>query len=40
VLGGAATLVVTGTWMKLFPVLSRMDRFPHHEAEEAARKVG
>jgi uncharacterized membrane protein len=21
---------VTGTWMKLFPVLSRMDRFPHH----------
>jgi MFS family permease len=40
VLGGAATLVVTGTWMKLFPVLSRMDRFPHHEAEEAARKAG
>jgi MFS family permease len=36
-LGGAATLVVTGTWMKLFPVLSRMDRFPHHEAEEAAK---
>jgi MFS family permease len=44
VFGGAATLVVTGTWMKLFPVLSRMDRFPHHEAEkaaeEAARKAG
>ena len=40
VLGGAATLVVTGTWMKLFPVLSRMDRFPHHEDEEAARKAG
>jgi MFS family permease len=38
--GGAATLVVTGTWMKLFPVLSRMDRFPHHEAEVAARKAG
>jgi MFS family permease len=38
--GGVATLVVTGTWMKLFPVLSRMDRFPHHEAEEAARKAG
>jgi hypothetical protein len=37
---GVATLVVTGTWMKLFPVLSRMDRFPHHEAEEAARKAG
>jgi MFS family permease len=36
-LGGVATLVVTGTWMKLFPVLSRMDRFPHHEAEEAAK---
>ncbi|WLI90061.1 MFS transporter [Massilia sp. R2A-15] len=29
-LGGAATLVVTGTWALLFPVLSRMDRFPHH----------
>ncbi len=39
VFGGAATLVVTGTWMKLFPVLSRMDRFPHHEAEVAARKA-
>jgi MFS family permease len=37
VFGGVATLVVTGTWMKLFPVLSRMDRFPHHAAEEAAR---
>ena len=35
--GGAATLVVTGTWMKLFPVLSKMDRFPHHEAERAAK---
>ncbi len=33
--GGAVTLLVTGTWMKLFPVLSRMDRFPHHEAEKA-----
>jgi MFS family permease len=39
-LGGAATLAVTATWMKLFPVLSRMDRFPHHEAEVAARKAG
>lgn len=37
IFGGVATLVVTATWMKLFPVLSRMDRFPHHEAEEAAR---
>jgi MFS family permease len=40
VFGGAATLLVTGTWMKLFPVLSRMDRFPHHAAEDAARKAG
>jgi len=40
VIGGAATLAVTGIWMKLFPVLSRMDRFPHHAAEEAARKAG
>jgi MFS family permease len=36
-LGGAATLAVTGIWSLLFPVLSRMDRFPHHEKEEAAR---
>jgi MFS family permease len=27
--GGAATLAVTGAWALLFPVLSRMDRFPH-----------
>jgi MFS family permease len=31
VFGGVATLVVTGLWAVLFPVLSRMDRFPHHE---------
>jgi len=36
-LGGAATLVVTGLWTVLFPVLSKMDRFPHHEAEEKSR---
>ncbi|MCU6498671.1 MFS transporter [Rugamonas sp. A1-17] len=29
--GGAATLAVTGIWSVLFPVLSRMDRFPHEE---------
>jgi MFS family permease len=29
-LGGAATLAVTGIWARAFPVLSRMDRFPHH----------
>jgi len=29
--GGAATLAVTGLWAVLFPVLSRMDRFPHEE---------
>jgi MFS family permease len=33
-LGGAATLAVTGLWAVLFPVLSKMDRFPHHEKEE------
>jgi MFS family permease len=36
-LGGAATLAVTGIWSMLFPVLSRMDRFPHHAQEDAAR---
>ncbi|MCL6483415.1 MAG: MFS transporter, partial [Janthinobacterium lividum] len=35
--GGAATLAVTGIWAVLFPVLSRMDRFPHDEKEAAAR---
>lgn len=38
VFGGAATLVVTGLWARLFPVLSRMDRFPHHEAEARAQQ--
>ena len=33
--GGAATLVVTGVWALMFPVLSRMNRFPHHEKEAA-----
>ena len=32
-LGGAATLAVTGLWAVLFPVLSKMDRFPHHKDE-------
>lgn len=31
VLGGVATLVVTVVWMRRFPVLARMDRFPHAE---------
>jgi MFS family permease len=28
VVGGAATIVVAGVWMALFPVLRRLDRFP------------
>jgi MFS family permease len=36
-LGGAATLAVTAIWALKFPVLSRMDRFPHYEKEEAAQ---
>jgi MFS family permease len=39
-LGGAATLAVTGIWTVLFPVLSKMDRFPHLEHEHAGAKVG
>lgn len=31
-IGGVATLVVTGTWMSLFPVLRRMNHFPHANA--------
>jgi MFS family permease len=36
--GGAATLAVTAVWIVKFPVLSRMDHFPHHAAahEKAA----
>ena len=33
-LGGAATIAVTGIWAWLFPVLSKMDRFPHHDNEK------
>lgn len=36
VFGGVATLAVTGLWSVLFPVLSRMDRFPHAEREAQA----
>jgi hypothetical protein len=36
-LGGVATMAVTALWAWRFPVLSRMDRFPHH-APEVARK--
>ena len=35
--GGAATLAVTGAWSVLFPVLSRMDRFPHADKAQAVR---
>jgi hypothetical protein len=34
VVGGVATLVVTGLWMRLFPVLRDLDEFP----EAAARR--
>ncbi len=36
VIGGVATLVVTGAWMWLFPVLRHLDRFPHAAAEDPA----
>lgn len=41
VLGGVATLAVTGIWARLFPILSGMDRFPTRahepvESQEAA----
>ena len=37
--GGAATLAVTAIWIVKFPVLSKMDRFPHHEKEMQARSA-
>ena len=39
IFGGAATIAVTATWALAFPVLSRMDRFPHHEKELADRRA-
>jgi MFS family permease len=39
IFGGVATLFVTGLWIKLFPVLSRMDRFPHQEQEKTAQQA-
>ena len=37
--GGTATLVVAAGWALGFPVLSRMDRFPHHAKELAAKAI-
>jgi MFS family permease len=34
-IGGAATIVVTGVWARLFPVLSRLDEFPSPVLAEA-----
>ncbi len=36
ILGGVATLAVTGIWAWRFPVLSRMDRFPKLQRQEDA----
>lgn len=37
--GGAATLAVTAAWSLFFPVLSRMDRFPHVDGEAEPDKA-
>lgn len=34
VIGGTATLIVTGLWMKFFPQLSQMDKLPDHYKKE------
>jgi len=36
VLGGAATIAITALWMRLFPALRRMDRFPGTDAASPA----
>jgi MFS family permease len=36
VVGGAATLAVAGAWVRIFPVLRRLDRFPQPRPEVAA----
>ena len=33
-IGGVATLAVTGAWMWLFPVLRHLDRFPQAAERE------
>ncbi|AUX29408.1 MULTISPECIES: MFS transporter [Sorangium] len=41
-LGGGATVVVAALWALAFPVLSRMDRFPHakRDTEESEARAG
>ncbi|WP_438008658.1 MFS transporter [Sorangium sp. So ce321] len=41
-IGGSATVIVAALWALGFPVLSRMDRFPHakREDEESAERPG
>ncbi|WP_437624546.1 MFS transporter [Sorangium sp. So ce1151] len=41
-IGGSATVIVAALWALGFPVLSRMDRFPHakREHEESAERPG
>jgi hypothetical protein len=36
VVGGAATIVVAGLWLKLFPSLARLDRMEQLRPEAAA----
>jgi hypothetical protein len=36
-IGGAATIIVTGVWARLFPVLSRLDEFPAPVLVEASQ---
>jgi hypothetical protein len=33
IIGGGATILVAGAWARLFPVLWRLDRFPHAEPD-------
>ena len=37
-LGGIVTLGVTAAWMRLFPVLRRMDRFPQPDEPSGKRE--
>ena len=38
VIGGIATLVVTGIWVRLFPLLWQMERFPKQRATMTATR--
>jgi MFS family permease len=40
VIGGVATIIVVGLWIKMFPKLAKIDRFPGQEETDATLQAG